>query len=131
MINDPITLAKAYAEYLNEFPEQLRIVDTSRYLPSSLFGYREDENFRAERAIEEMGVQLATDAFKRGLGVLVLTAPLYRIQGYLGTRHEYDSPPPPDPPFVNVAPTSGQIPDRAVVEVHLAAIVFPIKIQEV
>lgn len=132
MINDPAVLVKTYAEYLGEFPGQLRIMDTSRYLPKSYFGAREDENGRVDRAIEEMGVQLAIDAFKCGLGVLVLSSPLYRIQAYLGTRHEYNSPPPPpDPPFISVAPLWGQIPDRATVEVHVAVIVFPIRLQEV
>ena len=70
----------AHTEWMRENAAGLRIFDIARSLAPRLFA---DEKFR-DQTLRNMGTQLALDAFRRGMGLIALAPPQYRVESFLG-----------------------------------------------
>lgn len=69
-----------HTEWMRENAGGLRIFDTARSLTPEQFA---DETFR-NQTIRSMGAQIALDAFRRGLGLIALAPPQYRVEHFMG-----------------------------------------------
>lgn len=116
-----------HGQYLKDYPGQARILSLTRALHAGPY-----ENPAVRKVtIREMRSQIARDAFERGLGIIGLADPLYRVEQYLALR---ETPPEPgsylNPEWTEDEPPPELLDDHASVEIMIEAVGFPIRIRE-
>jgi hypothetical protein len=79
-----------------------------------------------------MRSQIARDAFERGLGIIGLAEPFYRVEQYLALRQTpLDPGSYQNPEWTHEEPEAQLLDQHATVEILIEAVGFPIRIQEV
>lgn len=121
------TFVVGHGQYLMDYPGQASLLSLSRTLPR----YSWVSMPHRTGVIREMRSQMARDAFERGLGIIGLANPFYRVQQYLALRN---TPPEPgsyqSPEWTHDAPSPQLLDEHASVEIMIEAVGFPIRIQE-
>jgi hypothetical protein len=118
----------AHAEWMTQHAPGLRLLDTTQLITASAYA---DEILR-RKLIDDMGSQMAVDAFKCGMAVIALSKPQYLVQEWMGAGSAY---------FPRVAhqqaPWTAEKPDPARLErdtmiaIKLEAYGFPLAVREV
>jgi hypothetical protein len=116
-----------HTEWMRDNAFGLRMFETSAVLNPGMFA---NEQLR-RRSIEDMGVQIAQDAFKRGFGVIALSAPQYFVHEALDAWMDPNSAIIPKPGDWQVAPPALPLPANSRVEIKIEAFGFPIGKREV
>jgi hypothetical protein len=80
--------------------------------------------------ISDMGAQMAVDAFKRGLAVIALAPPQYRVLVRLTPLHEGVPYIGPEPEWETELPKREFVNEADLIEVRLTAYGFPIASRE-
>jgi hypothetical protein len=117
-----------HAEWMRQNAHGLRLLDNTCRLTPMSFG---SESIRA-RAIENMGVQIAVDAFKRGLAVIALAPPQYFVERFMGAWMAPSRPITPEPAGWLPAPPPAELIDAdSLIAIKIEAYGFPIGPREV
>lgn len=112
-----------HAEWMRKNALGLRRLDLTRMMGADLFG----SEAHRQKLIEQMGIQIALDAFKRGLGVITLSSPRYLIHRHVGAWEE-PSPAlvPEDTDWLSTPPSASTLEPRTLIEIKIEAFGFPI-----
>jgi hypothetical protein len=128
MVNQTEAFVTEHGQYLKDYPGQARVLTLTKILPSGPYG---NETLRGV-VVEQLRSQIVRDAFARGLGIIGVSDPLYRVELYLGLRE-----PPPEPgaylnqEWTRNAPPAHLLEPDTSVEIMIEAIGFPIRVREV
>lgn len=118
----------AHAEWMREHAEGLRLLDVTHRLHPREF---ESESIRASR-IKDMGAQMAVDAFRRGLGVIALSEPHYRVERFMGAWSDTSRPIAAEPGgWLSAPPPAGMIEPDSLIVIKIEGFGFPIGPREV
>jgi hypothetical protein len=127
MTEQPATYVVEHGQYLKDYPGQARILSLSRRLPRHAYSSLSHRT----GVIREMRSQIARDAFERGLGIIGLAEPFYRVEQYLALRRALPDPGSyQNPEWTHEEPEAHLLDQRATVEILIEAVGFPIRIQE-
>jgi hypothetical protein len=128
MTYQPETFVVEHGQYLKDYPGQARILSLTRMLPRHAYSSTPHRT----GAVREMRSQIARDAFERGLGIIGLAEPFYRVEQYLALRQTpLDPGSYQNPEWTHEEPEAHLLDQRATVEILIEAVGFPIRIQEV
>jgi hypothetical protein len=117
-----------HTEWMRENAFGLRMLDTSMALTTAMYA---NESLR-QQAIEDMGAQIARDAFKRGLGIIALSPPQYLVHRHLGAWMDPERIITPEPGGWLPAPPPASMLERdSRIEIKIEAFGFPIGKREV
>lgn len=117
-----------HTEWMRDHAYGLRMLEATQVVSRAKFG---DEQQR-RALIEEMGAQIVRDAFRRGLGVIALSAPQYLVLRHLGAWTDPERAITPDGAgWLPAPPPAGLIEQDARVEIKIEAFGFPIGSREV
>lgn len=117
-----------HTEWMRDNAGGLRLLDNRQGMPPNAFA---NEALR-QQVIKDLGAQMALDAFKRGLGILALSEPLYFVQRYMGAWMDPSKPVPSDSPgWLPAPPPTDMIETDALILIKIEAYGFPIGRREV
>lgn len=116
-----------HTEWMRAHAFGLRMFETSTVLTPSMFA---NTSLRL-RAIEDMGLQIARDAFKRGFGVIALSPPQYLVHTVMDAWMDPDSVITPKPGIWGPDAPALPLPGESRVEIKIEAFGFPIGKREV
>lgn len=118
----------AHAEWMREHAFGLRMLTLSQAMGSGAFA---NETLR-QQLIEDIGSQIARDAFKRGLGIIAMTPPQYLVRRHLGLWLDPDRVIVPErEEWLPAPPPASMLEPRTTVEIMIEAFGFPIGKREV
>jgi hypothetical protein len=118
----------AHTEWMRENAAGLRKLDLSQTIDVGTF---ESESLR-QRLIDDMGSQIARDAFSRGLGLIALSPPQYFVHSHMGAwmdpdrliaREHSD--------WLAAPPPASMLAPNTLIEIKIEAFGFPIGKREV
>lgn len=117
-----------HAQWMRENAGGLRLLDITHRLHPNAFA---NEIVR-RKTIEDLGISLAVDAFKRGLGVMALSEPRYRVERFMGAWTGTSRPITPEPSgWLPAPPPADLIDPDALILLKIEAYGFPIGPREV
>jgi hypothetical protein len=117
-----------HTEWMRENAFGLRLLDLTRMLSADMFG---NETIR-QQLIDDMGSQIALDAFRRGLSVMALATPQYMVHRHLGAWEDPDRIITPEPAsWLPAPPPASMLEPNCVIEIKIEAYGFPIGKREV
>lgn len=117
-----------HANWMNENAPGLRMLDISHLVTSAMYS---DPKLRT-RLIDDMASQMARDALKRGLAVIALAAPQYRVQEWMGAASAFfPRVAHHQPEWTTEEPDSARLDRDTMVEIKLEAYGFPLAVREV
>jgi hypothetical protein len=125
MTNQPETFVVEHGQYLKDYPSQARILSLTRRLPRSAYSSMPHRT----GAVRDMRSQIARDAFERGLGVIGLAEPFYRVEQYLALPQTPLDGSYENSEWTHEEPEAHLLDQYATVEILIEAIGFPIRIQ--
>lgn len=105
----------------------LRKFETSIVVTPLMFANQSLRN----QAIEDMGVQIAQDAFKRGFGVIALSSPQYFVHVAMGAWMDPNDAIVPRPGDWQTSTPPTPLPQGSRIEIKVEAFGFPIGKREV
>lgn len=116
-----------HGQYLKDYPGQARLLSLIQSLPRHAYVSLPHRT----GVVREIRAQMVREAFERGLGIIGLADPFYRVEPYLALR---DTPPEPgtyqSPEWTHDEPPTHLLDDRASVEIMIEAVAFPIRLQQ-
>lgn len=106
----------------------LRILEITKTLGVKLFA----NGVMRQQIFDEMGLQIAQDAFMRGMGILALSAPQYAVHRYAGAWVDPEAQTFLDRmQWLPALPPLDMLESSARIEIKIEAYVFPIAKREV
>lgn len=116
-------IVNQHADWMRENAYGLRLLDNTIGITPAIFA---DEALRM-KTISDLGLQIAVDAFRRGLAVIALTPPQYLVQDHLGAWMEPSKPITPEPAgWLPAPPPASMIDPNARILIKIEAYGFPI-----
>lgn len=118
----------AHAEWMTEHAPGLRLLDTTQLITASAYA---DESLR-RKLIDDMGAQMALDAFKCGMAVIALSEPQYLVQEWMGARSPYfPRVAHEQTPWTTEEPNEAQLDFDTMIAIKVEAYGFPLAVREV
>jgi hypothetical protein len=117
----------AHAEWMTQHAPGLRLLDTTQLITASAYA---DEALR-RKLIDDMGSQMAIDAFKCGMAVIALSEPQYLVQEWMGAGSAYfPRVAHQQAPWTTEEPNAAQLERDTMIAIKLEAYGFPLAVRE-